>query len=236
MSSKQARAAKGPIDALVITEEGARLIVGALFSTFSSRQRAVAELLLQGFGASEAAKSLGITRGRANQIQKRLVEWIGQSRFGMRLHRSTSPLLFTRDTSRERSSRSFRGTNFNGDTTRLVADLRPAGISTTQDGFAVRWEQDSGADVGITKGDTLIIERRIPTSGEIVLIASHSIPEVIPFSEAEKRVRATAFGPHKDRIRVGGVVVGIVRPVRANRARHPSGKTRTKATANAVGR
>lgn len=146
----------------------------------------------------------------------------------MMIHRSRFPLRFkvVRPSSRSRASKRIYGavpasparSEGEGDLGRLVMDLSAMGIPSTEKTFALRVEGDSMSGAGINDGDVLILEKREPRSGEIVVaLLEHQVTLKRYIVEGDKVLLRAENPQYEDIIpdegglKIQGVAVGLIR-------------------------
>ena len=104
-----------------------------------------------------------------------------------------------------------------GDLGRLVMDLSAIGIPTTKDSFALRVEGNSMNGAGIEDGDILLVEKREPCSGEIVVaVIDGSATVKYYIVDGERQLLRAANPNYPDRELAGdwsirAVAVGLIR-------------------------
>ena len=121
---------------------------------------------------------------------------------------------------RQVSGRAGAGSLFpsdEGDLGRLVMDLSAIGIPTTKNSFALRVEGNSMSGAGINDGDILLVERREPRSGEIVVaLVDGSATVKYYIVKGERHLLRAANPSYPDRELSGdwsirAVAVGLIR-------------------------
>jgi SOS-response transcriptional repressor LexA len=96
-------------------------------------------------------------------------------------------------------------------------DLSAIGIPTTKNSFALRVEGNSMSGAGIEDGDILLVERREPRSGEIVVAVIDGSATVKYFIvDGERQLLRAANPSYPDRELAGdwsirAVAVGLIR-------------------------
>jgi DNA polymerase V len=104
-----------------------------------------------------------------------------------------------------------------GDLGRLVMDLTPLGIPTNEKTFAVRIRGTSMTGAGIEDGDTVIIEKRSPKPGDIVLAVIDNQVTLKRLVGPKGQQMLHAENPNFDDIpfdeesTIQGVAVGLIR-------------------------
>ena len=104
-----------------------------------------------------------------------------------------------------------------GDLGRLVMDLNAIGIPTTENSFALRVEGNSMSGAGIQDGDILLVEKREPRSGEIVVaVVDGSATVKYYIVDGERQLLRAANPSYPDRELAGdwsirAVAVGLIR-------------------------
>ncbi len=104
-----------------------------------------------------------------------------------------------------------------GDLGRLVMDLSAIGIPTTKHSFALRVEGSAMAGAGIQDGDILLVEKREPRSGEIVVaVVDGSATVKYYIVDGERQLLRAANPSYSDRELAGdwsirAVAVGLIR-------------------------
>jgi repressor LexA len=96
-------------------------------------------------------------------------------------------------------------------------DLSAIGIPTTRNSFALRVEGNSMIDAGISDGDILLVEKRAPKSGEIVVaIVEGQVTVKYYLVDGDHHILRAANASYPDRQLSGdwsipAVAVGLIR-------------------------
>jgi hypothetical protein len=157
---------------------------------------------------------LAVGTNRVHQVAKDLEEWMTESRLGLRLHNSSDREPFSRNKTHDhRFSEARRDPK--RDLRRVIIDLNPLGMSADENTFALRVEgKPIGAKtLGVADSDTLIVQRRRPGVGEIVVSQAKKELKLTRYTKEHLKAAAILSSDYEASIRIGGVVIGLIRRI-----------------------